>query len=127
MTTIDCLKNVFLNELFNISGRCSRKEFWVSYFLYIPIGFLVVFFFSFVGYIISDNFGNIIGDITSNILLIWSYVALFTSSIRRSHDIGKSGWFMLIPIYNSFLLLRSSQQNENDWGSPKPHSIRGEV
>ena len=36
---------------------------------------------------------------------------------------GKSGWFMLIPIYNFVLTVSRSQQGPNEWGDPRPHTI----
>lgn len=43
-------------------------------------------------------------------------VALIGAGVRRMHDTGHSGWFMLVPFYNIYLLLRSSQQAPNRWG-----------
>ena len=54
---------------------------------------------------------------------LFYFVALFTAVIRRAHDVGKSGWFMLIPIYNFVLSVSRSQQGPNEWGDPRPHTI----
>jgi uncharacterized membrane protein YhaH (DUF805 family) len=40
--------------------------------------------------------------------------------IRRMHDVGKSGWYCLIPIYNFILALTDSESGENEYGvNPK--------
>lgn len=50
----------------------------------------------------------------------------FTVSVRRLHDIGKSGWWILIsliPVIGSIILLvwycTEGQRCENEWG-PDP-------
>jgi uncharacterized membrane protein YhaH (DUF805 family) len=40
---------------------------------------------------------------------------LISCGARRMHDVGKSGWFQLIPFYNLYLLVQPStlsQQGE---------------
>ena len=38
-------------------------------------------------------------------------------AVRRMHDVGKSGWFLLIPIYNLILAVTDSKREENKYGS----------
>ena len=40
-------------------------------------------------------------------------------AVRRMHDVGKSGWFALIPIYNIILALSEGDQGDNAYG-PDP-------
>jgi uncharacterized membrane protein YhaH (DUF805 family) len=48
------------------------------------------------------------------------FLALFIPSIavgcRRMHDVGRSGWFQLIPIYNLILALTPSNPGTNKYG-----------
>jgi len=37
-------------------------------------------------------------------------------AIRRMHDVGKSGWFMLIPIYNLILAFTEGDKGPNEYG-----------
>lgn len=37
--------------------------------------------------------------------------------VRRMHDVGKSGWFLLIPIYNFFLAVTEGEKGENKYGA----------
>jgi uncharacterized membrane protein YhaH (DUF805 family) len=37
--------------------------------------------------------------------------------VRRMHDVGKSGWFLLIPIYNLVLACTDGEQGPNQYGS----------
>jgi len=45
-------------------------------------------------------------------------------AIRRMHDVGKSGWFILIPIYNLVLAVTPGIIGENQYGSdPKDEAL----
>ena len=39
------------------------------------------------------------------LLLVPSMIAV---QVRRMHDVGKSGWFILIPVYNFYLFVKPS-------------------
>ena len=36
--------------------------------------------------------------------------------IRRMHDVGRSGWFILVPIYNLILACTESNSGTNKYG-----------
>ncbi|WP_366841754.1 DUF805 domain-containing protein [Lacinutrix sp.] len=38
--------------------------------------------------------------------------------VRRMHDVGKSGWYYLIPIYNLILACTDSEVGKNEWRQP---------
>jgi uncharacterized membrane protein YhaH (DUF805 family) len=115
MTLIEAFKKVYLEDIFTIKGRASRKEFWGSELIFIPLYIITVI----IGYMISEGLGDLISTIGS----LWSSIAALTASIRRAHDVGKSGWFMLIPFYNFYLQISPSEQTSNEWGDPRPHTI----
>lgn len=54
-------------------------------------------------------------------ILPYSYSAILIPSIavgvRRMHDVGKSGWILLIPIYNLILSLTEGTKGENEYGA----------
>jgi len=50
-----------------------------------------------------------------NLLIILPFYVL---SIRRLHDIGKSGWWILIPLIGLYFLILPSDE-ENEYGSPQ--------
>ncbi|MDQ3126760.1 MAG: DUF805 domain-containing protein [Pseudomonadota bacterium] len=66
--------------LFSFEGRTRRSHFW--------IGWLICFGAGFVAGLIP-----IIGQLIS-IALIWPNLAI---SVKRLHDMGKSGWLVVIP------------------------------
>jgi uncharacterized membrane protein YhaH (DUF805 family) len=48
------------------------------------------------------------------ILPLW--LPLFAAGIRRIHDTGRSGWFILVPIYNLILMFTPSNPGTNKYG-----------
>lgn len=110
--------NYFLEVLrkFNVfSGRSSRAEYWYSCLVI----FLIQLVLMFLGEIIDfKHLSNIF-----TILMILPGIAL---SVRRLHDVNKSGWMLLlglIPVVGSIWLLvlhaRKGDEGDNKYG-PKP-------
>jgi len=98
------------------SGRAHRTEFWMFAL------------FSFIVTIVLSVIDAIIG--TMGLLYsLYSLAVLLPSlgvSIRRLHDIGKTGWWLLIafvPVIGSIVLLifmvLESQEGQNQYG-PNP-------
>ena len=101
-----------LQNYVNFSGRARRKEYWM---------------FVLFNMIISIVLGIIAGLIHFELLgTLYSLAVLLPSiavGVRRMHDVGKSGWFILIPIYNLILACTDGVQGENEYGSdPKNQS-----
>lgn len=73
-------------------GRSRRQEYW----MFSLIQFLIIF----VGYIVGLALTAVgIGVIILALCFIYSLISLVPSlsvSVRRLHDTGKSGWFLLI-------------------------------
>lgn len=45
-------------------------------------------------------------------------------AIRRMHDVGKSGWYCLIPIYNIILAATDGEKGSNQYGEdPKAGEV----
>ena len=121
---MDCIKRVFKNA-FDLKGRAPRKEYWLF-----TLFSIIALFISVVIDINIGSFINIDGKPTFPILYLITYLILlvpsFTLSVRRMHDIGKSGWWILLPIipligplvFLYFLILPSDE--ENKYGEPNP-------
>ncbi|RYE89849.1 MAG: DUF805 domain-containing protein [Cytophagaceae bacterium] len=45
-------------------------------------------------------------------------------SVRRMHDVNKSGWFILIPFYNFILFCTEGTDGPNEYG-PDPKDPEG--
>ena len=54
---------------------------------------------------------------------LWSLAILLpiiAAGVRRMHDHGKSGWFLLIPFYNLYLLIIEGQRGITNEYGPDP-------
>lgn len=84
----------------NFSGRASRKEYWM--------------FALFNGIIVF-----VLRSTVPVLCLVYSLIALIPSiaiGVRRMHDVGKSGWFILIPLYSLYLFCKKGQSEPNEYG-----------
>ncbi|MFM8869267.1 MAG: DUF805 domain-containing protein [Candidatus Nanopelagicus sp.] len=57
----------------------------------------------------SCNCAVIIGDLGGNIIAFGTLIPTLAVAVRRVHDVGKSGWFILVPIYNIILFVTPSK------------------
>ena len=49
---------------------------------------------------------------------IIGFIPFLAVSVRRLHDINRSGWWVLIPIVELFFLFKKSDEGTNDYGEP---------
>ena len=98
-------------------GRAQREEYWMFFLFNIiiacSIGFVLVLVggVSEIGTALSTSVGAIY-----NIAVIVPSIAV---AVRRMHDIGRSGWWILFPLVNFVFLCLDSQPDENEYG-PNP-------
>ena len=115
-------KLVYFEELFKVSSRSSRWEYWGSGLLFFLFYILIYVIF----FILGTYDSLIILDVLTT---VWGLIASITVSIRRMHDVGKSGWVLLWyftivgAIYILVLALTSSEQGANKWGNPREHTL----
>ena len=93
MLMIDALKDGF-NRFADFSGVSSRSQYW-----YFILGTTIATVIAQVAF----------GDFGGNLVSIITLLPTIAVAIRRMHDVGKSGWFILVPIYNLVLVLSPSK------------------
>lgn len=99
-----------LRNPFDFDGRARRTEYWIfSVFYFIISVTLILISMKYMLFIYKGNF------LLQNIFGLIMYFPLLSVSIRRYHDVNKSGWNMFIPIYNLILLLRAGTVGRNDY------------
>ena len=101
-----------LKQYADFKGRARRQEYWM-FFLFnmiISISFTVLAIVTGISTLAS------LGSIYSLAVLIPGIAV----AVRRVHDTGKSGWFILIPLYNLYLMFIDSTPGPNEYGeNPK--------
>ena len=107
-----------LKKFADFEGRSRRKEYWM-FFLFV---LLVVFILGLLDFMISPGGIGIIALIFQLGVLVPSIAV----AIRRMHDVGKSGWFILIPIYNLILAVSDGEKGTNQYG-PDPKGSADEI
>ncbi len=114
---------------FNFNGRARRREYWIFVLMNSAIGVVL----STLENLLSLFFLTVIAGtlVKIGILTLLFNLAILIPSIavgiRRMHDVGKSGWWLLIPIipiigwiWFLVLTIKDSDPNENDYGiNPK--------
>ncbi len=119
---MDPVWNCVTKNYVNFSDRARRKEYWLFMLFYL------------IAYLIATGIDIGIGaydfeagiGIVSGIFLIAMLLPSLAVSVRRLHDIDKSGWWiliMLIPLIGAIVLLvfmcRKGTSRENRFG-PDP-------
>ena len=100
--------NYYLKVIQNyatFSGRARSSEYW--YFVLFNLTFSIVF--AIVGAVIRFP---LLSTLYSLAVLLPSIAV----AVRRMHDVGKSGWFVLIPIYNLILCCTNGDNGSNEYG-----------
>ncbi len=98
-----------LKKYAQFDGRSRRSEFWY----FVLVNWIISIALNFVDK--SMELPGLVGGIYS----LAVFIPNIAVSIRRMHDIGKSGWFILIPFYNIYLFTIDSEQGTNEYG-PNP-------
>ncbi len=96
------------------TGRAGRAEYWY-FFLFnilIIIGLMIIEIL--LGF--NSNSGS---GLMVNLYQLAVIIPSIAVGIRRMHDVNKSGWFILIPIYNLVLAVTAGTRGDNKYG-PEP-------
>lgn len=102
------LKKIYYDDYENFKGKTSRKEYWL-FLLFVTVVATLSFVFCFYLYPISKVYAIVSSGVVFAFLL-GSIMPFLAISVRRMHDVGKSGWYLLIPIYNLILTLLPSKK-----------------
>ena len=113
---------LYLKNIFNFKERASRWEYWGGNGLG---GGLIIIVSSFIwAFTYSALF-----DFIMSVLYLYLIFAAFSCTVRRLHDIGKSGWnilWVIIPLgifYLLYLYVQPSEPKNNKWGGVPSHII----
>ena len=130
MTFREAIVAVFSNIL-NFSGRARRKEYWtfILFYFVILVGSIALDVTMGLNYSYSYSKGPIY--IIANIITFFPWLA---ATIRRLHDVGHSGVYILwalVPFIGGLIILfatlEDSEPESNDYGdSPKYPEIEYE-
>ncbi|MGP0587489.1 DUF805 domain-containing protein [Paenibacillus timonensis] len=105
-----------LKNYVGFQGRARRKEYW----MFVLFNIIAAFVLGFIGGLINQAFGLILGYVYGLAVLLPSLAV----AVRRLHDTGRSGWMLLlslIPLVGSIIVLvflcMDSEVSDNRYGS----------
>lgn len=116
-------KDVSKTSVFSFNGRVGRKEFWltcISVFgvlAYVYVCDLSLYFY-YIGY---GYIGYGSNELLFRLFILFCCYVFFSVGVKRCHDLGFSGWCLLIPGINliplSLCLLIKGEAKDNKWGA----------
>lgn len=102
------------------TGRSNRREFW----MFVLINIIISVVLSFIDSGLGLRFGGAYG-ILSSLYFLFVLLPSLGVSIRRLHDINKSGWnilLALIPLVGAIILIifyaKEGDSGKNQYGEP---------
>lgn len=99
-------------------GRASRKEYWMFTLFNFIISWAIGLVFAFL-----EGMLGLSGSLSNTMMTVYTFAILVPSiavGVRRMHDTGRSGWWLLLPLINFLFLCSDSQADENAYGrNPK--------
>mgnify|MGYP006430603107 CR=1 FL=1 len=112
-----------LRNAFDFQSRSRRKEYWYFVLMqfFIGVGFTVLQMI--VGF--NSVTANLLAGLSALVSLLL-FVPGLAVAVRRLHDVGRSGWWLLlaiVPLIGPIVLIvwfaTDGESNPNQWG-PNP-------
>jgi uncharacterized membrane protein YhaH (DUF805 family) len=104
----------------DFSGRARRKEYWFFYLVNVIITFVLMM----IDVVLSQSINGYPVVLFAPIYALVIIIPTLAVTVRRLHDIGKSGWWyfiQMVPFIGSLWLLvlmfTDSNTDENQYGS----------
>lgn len=108
MTFSESILSVLSNYA-TAKGRASRSEYWWWTLCFVLIMFIVT----------SLRVNHIISFPLDGLLNLALFLPNLCVAIRRCHDSGHSGWWVICPIVGLIMMLLPSDPHENEYGMPE--------
>jgi len=104
----DVIRDAF-SKYAQFQGRMTRRDYW-QWWLFTLITYIAA---GILDGAVSQN-----SSLVSGLAILILFVPSITTQVRRLHDVGKRGWWMLIPFANLFFYVQPSE-GDNRFG-PAP-------
>ena len=115
-----------INQYSDFSSRARRQEYWMFALFNIVFAIIALMLDIFLGTTFEFQGLGIGSGFVSIVYSLFVLIPNLALSVRRLHDVGKSGWFLLIAfipfiggVWLLILFLTDSQTETNQWG-PNP-------
>ena len=115
MGFVDAIKSCY-GQYVGVTGRAARSEFW-WFQLYFVLGYVVL----------GGLGGALVGEIAGILVLLFAlahFCPLLAVTVRRLHDIDRSGWWYLVtfipligPLVFLYWAVKRGTQGPNSFGN----------
>src|SRR5262245_12465592 len=102
------------------TGRARRREYWGFFGWNLLVGVVIG---------IVAGFSRADADAVGVFANLYQLAVLVPSSavgVRRMHDTGHSGWWLICPVVNLVFALQAGDQGDNEYG-PDPSAITSDA
>lgn len=100
---------------FSAKGRIGRGLYCIAFVIYLVVYCICLVVAQLSRIDIGDS--AVVGVLALIIYcVVWVWWIL--QAIKRSHDIGHNGWWILIPFYTFYLFFSKGEQKPNRYGNP---------
>ncbi len=97
------------SRYFEMGGRTTRREYWMFYLFHVIVLALCLLLDVYVG----QNNGF---PLFYTAYILFAFIPNITVAVRRMHDSGRSGWWVIVPVVNLVFLCWDSQLGSNEYG-----------
>lgn len=113
MNVWNCYKMAF-KKAFKFKGRASRAEYWWA----VLMNFIITYVAGCVVSIINAFAGKSDTLMIGFGLVVWAYnlvifIPFWSLAVRRLHDTGHRGWWLLVPVVNFIFLVKAGTPGPN--------------
>ena len=125
LSYVDNFKHTIMGNFANFKGRASRSEYW----RFVAVSTIISAVFNVLQALFNST---VLGSIVGLVSFAYACAILLPSiglGVRRLHDVGKSGWLLLIclipfgVIYVIYLFAQKGDEGDNQYGSPVSYEI----
>lgn len=104
---------IALQKYADFSGRARRKEYWMFILFYVLFAFALGIMMGVVG--ASQSAAGLV----NLVYLLGLFIPSISVGVRRMHDIGRSGWWLIVPFVGLIFCFFDSTPAANKYG-PNP-------
>lgn len=95
---IGLFKKAIFIDYSNLVGRSTRREYW----WFLVLNLIIYFLLNIAATVVGDFLRIQIYNALILVYLIFTFIPGIAVSVRRLHDIGRSGWWLLLAIIPGF-------------------------
>ena len=101
-------------SFFSSKGRIRRRTFWLRIILLNVLLRVVILGITFTAKEMYSDTAESVAAVALLLVCLAALILMIIQSIKRMHDVDKSGWYYLIPLYNLILCCTEGTEGDNE-------------